>query len=148
MDVGQVRIAAPSLQPLPDAGVGLRVAVVEPLAAPSEVLAEPVEGLPAQENTFMVVQLVSVLALAATRQRGHAGGKVAVGRGDVFGQRGLCGEGIGVESGCCTVEALELTTRELARQQGHALVIVPRSVLSAPEGRQVPEDQALGFATE
>src|SRR5947209_7580194 len=55
---------------------------------------------------------------------------------------------IGVESGSSALKALELAARELARQQGHALVLVLRSVLSAPEGRQVREDQFLGFATE
>src|SRR4051812_27473400 len=55
-DAGQVSIAPPDLQPLPDPGVGLRIAGVEPLAAPGEVLAEPVEGLPAEDSTFLVIQ--------------------------------------------------------------------------------------------
>jgi hypothetical protein len=54
-DAGQVGIALPELQPLPDLGVGLRIAIVEPLATPGEVLAEVVEGLPAPEGTFRVV---------------------------------------------------------------------------------------------
>ena len=61
---------------------------------------------------------------------------------------GSAAKAFGVESGGSALEALELTTRELARQQGQALVIVPGSVLSATEGRQVPEDQAFGLATE
>jgi hypothetical protein len=52
-DAGQVRLAAPRSQPLPDLGVGLRIAVVQPLAAPGEVGAEPVEGLLAQEAAFL-----------------------------------------------------------------------------------------------
>ncbi len=43
-DAGQVRIAAPKSQPVPDPGVDLRIAVVEPLATPGQFLEEPVEG--------------------------------------------------------------------------------------------------------
>ena len=147
-DAVQIRIAQPELQPLPDPGIGLCIAVVDPLAIPVEILAEPVERLPAQKGTFFVVQLVRVLALTATRQCRRAGGKVAGGRQHVFGQLGRCREGVRVQSCGGAPQALELTARNLAREQGQALVIALRFVFAAPEGRQFWEDDPLGLPAE
>ena len=99
VNAGQVRIAPRILQALPDPGVGLRIAVVEPLATPGEVLAEPVQGLPAQEGTFLVGQLVRVPTLTAPADAAAAGGMIAVCRQHVFGQLGLRNKSLGVKSG-------------------------------------------------
>src|SRR5262249_43568247 len=79
-DAGKVAVDLPVPQLLPDLGVGRCVPALEHLVPPGEVLAEPFEGLAAPEGPFLVVQLVRVLALTATRQRGGTGGVVAGGR--------------------------------------------------------------------
>src|SRR5262249_4926739 len=72
-DAGEAGISLPSPRPLHD----LHVTVVEPLATPREVLAEPFEGLPAPAHAFGFVQLARVLAVSATRQRRGACGVIA-----------------------------------------------------------------------
>src|SRR5579862_6891193 len=77
MDAGKVEIVQPGLQPLTNAGAELAVAVVELRATPGEVLAEPFEGLPAEQGAYLRRQLACVLALAAPSQRRFASGAVA-----------------------------------------------------------------------
>src|SRR6516164_4455485 len=66
-DAGKVAVDLPLPQLVPDLGDGRCVAALERSVPPGEVLAEPFEGLAAPEGAFLVVQLVRVLALTATR---------------------------------------------------------------------------------
>src|SRR5262245_46249729 len=73
----QVGIGLPVPHQSLDFGFEPITALFECLAPPSEVLAEPVEGLPPPHGTPLVVQLVRVLALTATRLGRGAGSVIA-----------------------------------------------------------------------
>jgi two-component system nitrogen regulation response regulator GlnG len=106
-DAGQVAFDLPAPHPPPHLGFRLRGALVERLAPPGQVLAEPFEGLAAPEGALLVAQRVRVLALATTGSRGGAGGVVTSARRDVLGKLGLRAESVAVEASCRGVILLQ-----------------------------------------
>ena len=104
---GKVAVGLPELHPPSDISLGLRVALVERLAPPGEVLAEPFAGLPAPAGALLVIQRVRVPAVGEPRQHCGAGGVVADSFRHVLGEFWFCGERKSVEESSGGVEFLE-----------------------------------------
>ena len=94
------------LHPLSDRGAGLARGLVHHLPVRLQVGPQPVQGLLTQAGALLVVELVRVLALSATGQRGGADGVVAVLGVQVVEQLRLLGERLAVESHGGRVELL------------------------------------------
>jgi hypothetical protein len=107
---GEVVVLEPMLQPLGDGGAGLARGPVHHLPIRLQVGPQPVQSLPAQAATLLVIEGLGVLPLAAAGQRGGAGGVVAVLPLQVVGQLRLLGEPLVVEAGGGCVQFAKLVT--------------------------------------
>jgi hypothetical protein len=119
-----------------------RLAALQLFGTQGQVGAEPVEALLPQADSFLVVELGCVLALAGGGQRGKAGGVVMVPGPEVVGRLGISRECVGVLARCGVVQLLRLA--DLGQPEAFRIVIGPVLTLQEPGQLSLQGGQALG----